>query len=266
MQDALVGESRMKGKRTWTKWAAPRKGISQIDWAQEWVAELTKCGLPGTDFLVWAPNSTLDGWLNRPANYSDFSRSLRLLFMIHAGESPASVVEYTPHSCRHVQVTAGTQLAAHGFLSDQSMETLGHWETGSRMPKRYDSAACVSELHTMSKITDAIRTGWRPAEDGQLPMPLTPALAAIAAPATPMAPFPKTETAKPQASTSNAPAASRHIVVNSRRNVENVAMVTSRTTICARFTCGTMESPAPNAVFGSAGAARKCKTCFGGSF
>ena len=264
MQDALVGESRMKGKRTWTKWAAPRRGVTETDWAQEWLAELNKCNLPGPDYVVRAPTSTLHGWLNRPAGYNDFRRSLHLLLMLYAGETPATVVEYTPHSCRHVQVTAGTQLAAQGFLTEQSMATLGHWEQGSKMPKRYDSAACVSELHTRSKITEAIRTGWRPATDGQLPTPPTPVGATVAAPMTPRPSETRSSTTGPQATTNEDRSRSAQAVVNKRRNMAHMTSATTRATRCGWFTCGTPENPAPGAIFGSIGKARRCKTCFGG--
>ena len=59
---------------------------------------------------------------------SDFLNGLallQLLLMVHAGETPETVVDFTPHSCRHVQVTAGSQLAAQGLVTDKSMETLG---------------------------------------------------------------------------------------------------------------------------------------------
>jgi len=264
LEDALVGESRMKGKRTWTKWAAPRRGVTETDWAQEWLAELKKCNLPGPDYIVRAPTSTLHGWLNRPAGYNDFRRSLHLLLMLYAGETPATVVEYTPHSCRHVQVTAGTQLAAQGFLTEQSMATLGHWEQGSKMPKRYDSAACVSELHTRSKITEAIRTGWRPATDGQLPTPPTPVAVTAAAPMTPRPSETRSSTTGPQATTKEDGSRSAQAVVNKRRNIAHMTSATTRATRCGWFTCGTPEDPAPGAVFGSIGKARRCKTCFGG--
>ena len=81
-------------------------GMFVDDWAGIWVDGLHADGLPGPDYLVKAPNSTLDGWLNRPATYHDFSRSLHLLLMVYAGETPETVVNFTPHGCRHVQVTA----------------------------------------------------------------------------------------------------------------------------------------------------------------
>ena len=59
------------------------------------MTELKKCGLPKIDYLVWAPNATMDGWLKRPAQYQDFSRAYHLLLMVYGGESPQSVIEYT---------------------------------------------------------------------------------------------------------------------------------------------------------------------------
>ena len=121
------------------------------DWAGTWMDELAACKLPGPDFVVLAPNVSLDKWLNRPARYADFIRALHLLLMLHGGETPSSVVEFTPHGCRHVQVTPATQMASQGLLTESSLESLGHWEKGSKMPRHYDSAACVTELHTRKR-------------------------------------------------------------------------------------------------------------------
>ena len=155
--------------------------------------ELTACGLPGPDYIVRAPNATLDGRLNRPAQHQVFSRALHLHLMVHGGETPDSAIEYTPHGCRHVQVTAGTQMASQGLLADASLECLGHWETGSKMPRRYDAATCVAELQTRMTISDVLRTGWRPAADGSPPMPATRNVDLRSCPGTP-APVPATGT------------------------------------------------------------------------
>ena len=88
-----MAQSLLEGKRSWTKWAAPRHGLTCEDWAGPWMTELKKCGLPRIDYLVWAPNATLDGWLKRPAQYQDFSRAYHLLHMVYGGESPQSVIE-----------------------------------------------------------------------------------------------------------------------------------------------------------------------------
>ena len=56
--------------------------------------------------------------------------------MVHGGESPESVVSFTPCGCRHVQVTAATQMASQGLLAESSLESLGHWEKSSKMPRR----------------------------------------------------------------------------------------------------------------------------------
>ena len=81
------------------------------DWEAPWMQEVSACGLPGPDYVVLVPNATLDAWLPRPAEYRDFSRALHLLLMIHGGENPESVTEFTPQVCRRFQVTAGAQLA-----------------------------------------------------------------------------------------------------------------------------------------------------------
>ena len=130
-----MGQSLLKGRTSWKKWAATRQGYTRNDWAGPFMQQLSENGLPGEDYLVLAPNVTLDAWTNRPAVYHDFHRALQLMLMVYAGESPASVVEFTPHGCRHVQVTAATQLASVGAMSDSSIEYIGHWEKNSRMQR-----------------------------------------------------------------------------------------------------------------------------------
>ena len=51
--------------------------------------ELAACGMPGPDYIVKAPNVTLDAWLERPAQYHDFPRALHLLLMIYGGRTPS---------------------------------------------------------------------------------------------------------------------------------------------------------------------------------
>ena len=50
-KDALTGESRMKNHLSWVQWAIPLLGLSGTDWITPWLAALTKCGLPGPDFI-----------------------------------------------------------------------------------------------------------------------------------------------------------------------------------------------------------------------
>lgn len=110
--------------------------------------------MPGFDFLILAPNAALNRWLRRPARYTDRSRAFRLILMLYGGETPETVVEYTPHGCRYVQVTAAAQRASQGLMSDASIAVLGHWEKGSKMPRLYDSSACVTELATRRTVLD----------------------------------------------------------------------------------------------------------------
>ena len=90
------------------------------------MTELNAQGLPGKDFVILAPSVAMNKWLRRPAFYSDINRALHLLLMVYGGETPETVVDYTPHGCRQVHVTAATQLAAQGLVSDAALEMLGH--------------------------------------------------------------------------------------------------------------------------------------------
>ena len=84
--------------------------------------------------------------------------------------TPRDAVEYTPHSFRHVLIVAGQQLRSSGVVRSEDIESLGHWQPGSAMPRAYDSEAGVSELQTRVAIMDAVRTGWRPVREGELPI------------------------------------------------------------------------------------------------
>jgi len=242
------------------------------EWAAPWLKELAKCDLPGPDFIILAPNATLDAWLPRPAEYRDFSRALHLLLMIYCGESPKSVVEYTPHGCRHVMVTAGTQLVAQGILKHSSVETLGHWEKGSKMPGLYNSASCVTELQTRSTIAETLRTGWRPATDGNLIAPATPVMERTMMPRTPMASIvtPKMGTMV-EATAASAGTATQVpkddskivVVVNTQRRMAQRVKLPSEVSLCMWYTCGSPDQPAHNAKFTPVGSARKCSKCFG---
>ena len=65
--DAILGESLLKGRRRWSKWAASRVGYTRADWAGPWMDEMVQAGLPGDDFVVLATNVAMNEWLQRPA-------------------------------------------------------------------------------------------------------------------------------------------------------------------------------------------------------
>ena len=170
--DAVSGVSRMKGKRCWTRWFCDKGGFSGKPWAEEWLRLMAREDLPGDDYMLKAPTAALDDWLQRPAEYADVRRGLHLILMVSFGMPAIDAVVYNPHGFRHVMVTAGQQLRALGHLADADMEVLGHWTKNSSMPRKYDAAAGVTELHVRSTLMQAFRTGWRPATEGCLPAPI----------------------------------------------------------------------------------------------
>ena len=86
------------------------------------------------------------------------------------GIAPQEAVTYNPHGFRHVMVGIGQQLKPFGVVSEEGLERLGHWEKGSAMPRRYDSAKGVTELRARSALLHEVRYGWRPAAEGSLPL------------------------------------------------------------------------------------------------
>jgi len=110
-KDAITGSAFLKNKKTWTRWFCSRNGFDG-DWAGEWMKELSEQGLPGPDFILWAPNSSFDEWLPRHAEYHDIRRSLHFILHSCMGLSVEEAVDFTPHSFRHFLVEAGQQLRA----------------------------------------------------------------------------------------------------------------------------------------------------------
>ena len=131
---------------------------------------LESAGLPGPDFTLNATNNAMDSWLPRAAEYGDFRRALHLLLVTYARLPADTAVEFTPHGFRHVLIIAGQQLRQEGLVQAEGLESLGHWEPGSRMPRAYDTESGVTELGTRHVISEAIRTGWRPVDEGSLPV------------------------------------------------------------------------------------------------
>ena len=152
----------------WTPWFCSRQGLKG-DWAVTWFTTLTSQALPGPDFILFAPNSSFDAWLGRPAEYADIRRSLHFIIFTFLGYDAETAVEFNPHSFRHFLVESGQQLRALKVCTDTDLEKLGHWAKRSSMPNTYDNAAGTSELSDRYTVIGALKSGWRPARQGELP-------------------------------------------------------------------------------------------------
>ena len=165
--DALVAVTwRMKKKKVQQPWAALRVGLTGSDWAGEWVSCLEENDMPGEDFVVLAVSRDLTRFTQRIGTYSDGVNTLRALLVLD-GMEPKVALQFTLHSWRHLFPTAARQLR----LPEHEQVEIGHWATGSSMPRSYDSAACVTELIAKTVITEAFRSGWALAEPGCVPSP-----------------------------------------------------------------------------------------------
>ena len=149
--DAIHGESIMKNKAVWTKWFCIRRGLTG-DWADKWMRELNLQSLPQGDFILWAPNSSYDEWLDRPATYQDLRRALHFLLHGFLGMSLDDAVLHNPHGFRHFMVESGQQLRSMKICEPGDIDRLGHWAKGSPMAESYDSSAGVSELRIRHTI------------------------------------------------------------------------------------------------------------------
>jgi hypothetical protein len=174
-KDALVAVSMMKRKRRPTPWAALRKGFLGTDWAGSWVDALSEAGLPGRDFVLTAASYDMQTFTRRIARYNDGVGLMRALLILSGMEADVSL-RFTLHSWRHLMPTMARQLRP----PEHEQVEIGHWSTGSGMPRRYDSAACVTELGAKLSISSAVSGGWAPVAAGcvatDAPAPILPVL------------------------------------------------------------------------------------------
>ena len=253
--DSLRGEAIMKNSRSWTKWFCDRRGVSGNDWATAWLHQLSEVGLPGEDFVCFGFNTSLSKWIRRPAVYADFRRALHVILCNFMQIRVDEAVEFTPHGFRHVFIVAGQQLRAVGRLQADDLLTLGHWKPGSAMPRAYDSQAGVSELSARMAITDALRAGWRPVQEGDLPqrVPSRRRRMGVSRSTAVNGLAKRRPVPSSVAASVHAPPTCSHVlaprVLNTRRRVAHRAAATGRATICRWWTCGTPCSPAPCALF-----------------
>ena len=222
---AIAGESLDKGKKAWTKWFCDRRGL-KTDWAEAWLSQLRSENLPGDDFILLAPNMSFDAWLDRPAEYDDFRRSLHFILHVHHGMSIDNAVEFNPHSFRHFLVEAAQQLRALGECTGDQVRRLGRWSVNSHMPEAYDNAVGVSELQARKRVMDPLRLGWVPAPDGRFPVEV------------PSRQFP-------------ANVVSEIKVGHRASRICHLVDASGKFTKCGLWKCGSIDDPAPVAVFQS---------------
>jgi hypothetical protein len=259
--DALVAVTwRMKKKKVQQPWAALRVGLSGFDWAGEWASCLDTHDMPGSDFVVLSVSRDMTRFTSRIGTYSDGVNTLRALLVLD-GMEPREAMQFTLHSWRHLFPTAARQLR----LPEHEQVEIGHWVTGSSMPRKYDSAACVTELIAKTAISDAFRSGWELAAPGCVPSP-PPALSRV--------PVVVSSCVNPKKKRKHS------ISVVSDAVVEPVKVVHFNSgkvhiwysgvrTLCAKWKCGSPTVPASTAIFTDPYSAsctadtNNCKDCFG---
>ena len=130
------------------------------------------------------------------------------------------------------------------------------------MVKLYDSNAGVSELKARAVIMDNILEGWRPALDGNLPMPLpcTPAVhgrEGLKIPMTPRVQKPTASAAVPPGGSCSSslvalsPGTDVKWVGHSRSKKRYIFKNDGTSTMCGIGSCGSVEAPAKYAIFQS---------------
>ena len=260
--DALVAVTwRMKKKKVQQPWAALRVGLTGSDWAGEWVSCLEDNDMPGEDFVVLAVSRDLTRFTQRIGAYSDGVNTLRALLVLD-GMEPKVALQFRLHSWRHLFPTAARQLR----LPEHEQVEIGHWATGSSMPRRYDSAACVTELIAKTVITEAFRSGWALAEPGCIPSP-PPSVSRA-----PVCVIPCVTAQKKRRKTS--------VPIISDPVVEPIKVVhlcsgkvhiwhSGIRTLCSKWKCGSPGEPSSSAIFATpsdstcSSSSDNCKDCFG---
>ena len=242
--DAIVGVAwRMKLKSTMTPWAALRNGLNGDDWAGRWVVQLSEAGLPGEDFVLWGLSRDLSAFRPRVASYSDGVNAMRYL-LAHSGMPPRETLLFTLHSWRHLFPTAARQLS----LPEDEQVEMGHWATGSSMPRRYDSMACVTELLAKKKVATALLNDWTIAEPGCVPAPPPAVSLPSAAPFSPE-PVKLAKRAKKTITVSNDNVIKSFLQVCNLGSGKVHIWVCGLSTACSKWKCGSPSVPAENACF-----------------
>jgi len=254
--DAIIGMSwkMKKKKKHQVPWAALRHGLAATDWGAHWLSQLAEANLPGPDYLLVAPSLDLRGFRPSIAKYNDVANVMRALLML-SGHTAQEALTFTPHSWRHVYPTLGRQLQ----VPDEKLDEVGHWNPKSGMPRRYDSAACVSELAAKSSILAAVAAGWTPVAPGCVPnpAPATPAPTTPAfgpAPSTPGAPPTKRlrRAATPNQRVAHHPSVKilvKDVIVLNTESGRHHFYAGHTATLCGLWQCGTAQQPASQAKF-----------------
>ena len=256
--DALKGESLMKKKNVWVEWFVDKNGFSGLPWGESWLKELNNEDLPRSDYLLYTPNTAMNDWIHKPARYSDFQRSLHTLLMAYCGLSSDEAVEHNPHGFRHLLIIAAQQLRAVGKLQRSDIHILGKWAPGSKMPERYDTEAGVSELKARVTISRAVRKGWRPVANGNLPSKLYTAASKCVKKK--LKPSLKSVTASlPAMLGREGPASVGH---KRRYKIHRSAFGTG-VSLCGFWSCGTLLAPHVSSLWSNIPLTwEKCPTCW----
>ena len=137
-------------------------------------------------------------------------------------------------------------------LPEHEQVKIGHWATGSGMPRRYDSAACVTELGAKFSISSAVSRGWAPVAAGcvaaDAPAPILSVLPRA------KGNFAKARPRKPELKTSRIMKSDVEVldagvqVVNFSTGKVHLWKM-GRSSICALWKCGSPDDSAGSASF-----------------
>ena len=79
--------------------------------------------------------------------------------------SATKAAEYSVHGLKHFMITAAMQLN----FETTTIDKLGHWHRGSKMPDKHNQSKCVREPMGRTATQQHFASGWGPVAGRELP-------------------------------------------------------------------------------------------------
>ena len=132
-------------------------GLNKKDWATGFVKALAEFGFPGEDYLIHSPRTDLLGFTARPAGWADAERGIHAA-LIEVGVPVDEAILYTPHSFKHLFVSAARQLQ----VPEPAIDVMAGWQvkSASGMASIYDNVAASPELIYKDHVHNHFQAGW----------------------------------------------------------------------------------------------------------
>ena len=145
----------------------PRQGITG---ARDWVQLIVDMRQAYREINGAGPCFTFmridHAWELVAADAAPYSKTRRKLALLCVGIGDAEGETYKLHSPKNLFPTAANQLN----FDQRELNIIGRWSSNSKMPERYDRAACAHELLLRNTIVQRMIEGWGLAPAFHLPV------------------------------------------------------------------------------------------------